>query len=96
VENVLPSLLGLMPQSKNIVMVDPPRAGLSELTVAMLNSVENVQHLLYLSCNPESLLANCKSLKDHWNIRVVLPLDFFPRTLHLETLVLFEKIDDRK
>lgn len=95
VEDVLPSLVGLMPQAKNIVMVDPPRAGLSELTVAMLNSLENVDHLLYLSCNPQSLLDNCKSFKDRWNIRVVLPLDFFPRTQHLETLVLFEKTEKK-
>jgi tRNA/tmRNA/rRNA uracil-C5-methylase (TrmA/RlmC/RlmD family) len=91
VEDVLPSLVGFMPQARNIMMVDPPRAGLSEATVAMLNSVENINHLFYLSCNPQSLLDNCKSLKDHWNIRVVLPLDFFPRTQHLETLVVFEK-----
>jgi tRNA/tmRNA/rRNA uracil-C5-methylase (TrmA/RlmC/RlmD family) len=95
VEDVLPSLVGHMPQAKNIVMVDPPRAGLSEATIAMLNSVENVNHLLYLSCNPQSLLENCKSLKDHWSIRIVLPLDFFPRTQHLETLVLFEKAEKR-
>lgn len=92
VEDVLPPMLEAMTQSRNIVMVDPPRAGLSDATVAMLNSLENVNHLIYLSCNPQSLLDNCKNLKDHWTIKEVHPLDFFPRTRHLETLVLFEKI----
>lgn len=91
VEDVLPPMLETMAQSPNIVMVDPPRAGLSPATVAMLNALPNVQHLIYLSCNPESLLDNCKNLKERWAIREVHPLDFFPRTRHLETLVVFER-----
>lgn len=92
VEDVLPSLIERMSQTKNIVMVDPPRAGLSEKTLGMLNSLEHVQHLLYLSCSPQSLLENCKALGDRWKVRFIQPLDFFPRTQHLETLILFEKI----
>lgn len=91
VEAVLPPMLETMVQSTNIVMVDPPRAGLSKTTVEMLNRLQNVKHLIYLSCNPESLLENCKDLKAQWTIREVHPLDFFPRTRHLETLVLFQK-----
>ena len=92
VEDVLPSIVDVMPQPLNIVMVDPPRAGLSDPTISMLNTLKNVRHLLYLSCNPQSLLLNCKVLQEQWTIKQVHPLDFFPRTQHLETLVLFEKI----
>ena len=91
VEDILPAQLELMPQAKNIVMVDPPRAGLSQQTVDMLNALDHVAHLLYLSCNPQSLLENCQSLQESWSIKCVLPLDFFPRTQHLETLVLFQR-----
>ena len=91
VEDILPPMLTEMPGSRNIVMVDPPRAGLSDQALAMLNTLSNTEHLLYLSCNPETLLANCLSLRDQWNIVRVQPLDFFPRTRHLETLVVFKK-----
>jgi tRNA/tmRNA/rRNA uracil-C5-methylase (TrmA/RlmC/RlmD family) len=107
VENVLPSMLrksrpslldllkGLVlrkPGPENIVMVDPPRAGLSDQTVAMLNRLKNTRYLLYLSCNPQTLVANCAALKGKWAIRQVLPCDFFPRTHHLETFVVFERL----
>lgn len=92
VEEVLPGMLNDMNHAKNIIMVDPPRAGLSDATLAMLNGISNAQHLLYLSCHPESLLANCKVLKEKWTIKEIHPLDFFPRTQHLETLILFERL----
>jgi tRNA/tmRNA/rRNA uracil-C5-methylase (TrmA/RlmC/RlmD family) len=74
----------------NIVMVDPPRAGLSAQTVAMLNRLSHTRYLLYLSCNPQTLVANCADLKK-WKIKQIMPLDFFPRTDHLETFVVFER-----
>ena len=92
VEDILPAQIALMPQSTNIVMVDPPRAGLSDKTIEMLNSLDHATHLLYLSCNPQSLLENCQTLRQHWSIQYVLPMDFFPRTQHLETLVLFHPV----
>jgi tRNA/tmRNA/rRNA uracil-C5-methylase (TrmA/RlmC/RlmD family) len=106
VEDILPSLAGgssgslmdffrnlfrLKAQTRNIVMVDPPRAGLSDSTVRMLNRLQNTRSLLYLSCNPESLIANCKALQSRWTIQEIRPLDFFPRTDHLETFVLLER-----
>lgn len=91
VEDVLPDMLENMNASSNIIMVDPPRAGLSDPTLTMLNSITNARHLLYLSCHPQSLLANCQVLKEKWVIKEIHPLDFFPRTQHLETLVLFER-----
>ncbi len=80
---------GKSAKRNTIVMVDPPRAGLSDQTVAMLNTLKNTRYLLYLSCNPQSLMANCAALAN-WSITTVMPLDFFPRTHHLETLILLE------
>jgi 23S rRNA (uracil1939-C5)-methyltransferase len=103
VENILPSrlkepsvweklkaLMGARSKAPNIVMVDPPRAGLSDQTVTMLNRLSDTRYLLYLSCNPQTLVANCAALKK-WRIKQILPLDFFPRTDHLETFVVFER-----
>ncbi len=91
VEDVLPSMLDEMPQAQNVVMVDPPRAGLSDKTIEMLNGLKNTRHLLYLSCNPQTFMENCKALELHWKISEVTPLDFFPRTQHLEVFAVLER-----
>ncbi len=90
VEDVLPSMLEEMPLAQNVVMVDPPRAGLSDQTIEMLNALKNTRHLLYLSCNPQTLVENCKALSSHWKIVETTPLDFFPRTQHLEVFVVLD------
>jgi tRNA/tmRNA/rRNA uracil-C5-methylase (TrmA/RlmC/RlmD family) len=76
----------------HIAMIDPPRAGLSPSVVDCLNRVKKFKHLIYLSCDPETLIENCVELtKEEWQIKQVIPFDFFPRTRHLETLVLLER-----
>ncbi len=87
VEEVLPKLLTLHAGRPKIVMVDPPRAGLSDETVGFLNGIKGVEHMLYLSCNPESLRDNLKGLSERWSVSKIMPFDFFPKTHHLETLV---------
>jgi tRNA/tmRNA/rRNA uracil-C5-methylase (TrmA/RlmC/RlmD family) len=91
VELILPELLQKTASSENVVMVDPPRAGLSKDAVALLNKLPRVRHLLYLSCDPGSLAQNLADLTaGPWQIMKIQPFDFFPRTKHLETLVLLK------
>ncbi len=87
VEFVLPKLFKHYGVTPKIVMVDPPRAGLTKESVKWLNELVGVNHLLYLSCHPESLAKNLRQMKSHWQIEQVMPFDFFPRTRHIETLV---------
>lgn len=77
-----------------IMMVDPPRQGLSSSVAETLVRLDKLKYLLYLSCNPESLLRDLAILTagKKWRIAKVIPFDFFPRTRHLETLVLLERI----
>ena len=92
VEDVLPGMLELESYENNILMVDPPRAGLSPQSVDLLNSLSHVKHLIYLSCNPQTLAENLKRLiAGPWRIVSIQPFDFFPRTRHLETLVLLRR-----
>jgi tRNA/tmRNA/rRNA uracil-C5-methylase (TrmA/RlmC/RlmD family) len=92
VETVLPPLLAEAITGENIVMVDPPRAGLSEDAVALLNGLKRARHLVYLSCDPKSLAGNLKDLvAGGWQVMCVQPFDFFPRTRHLETLVILKR-----
>ncbi len=90
VEDVLPKLLNLYQGHPKIIMVDPPRAGLSESTVGFLNALEGVEYMLYLSCDPESLSNNLQNLSKYWKVQKIMPFDFFPKTKHIETLVLLK------
>lgn len=93
VEAVLPGMLEKEASENNILMVDPPRAGLSPQAVGLLNSVKRSQYLIYLSCDPETLCGNLRDLvSGSWRIVSVQPFDFFPRTRHLETLVLLKRV----
>lgn len=87
-EKLLPILENLE-GSDHVAMIDPPRAGLSKNAVELLNGVRKFKYLMYLSCHPETLIENLVELtKEKWQIKQVVPFDFFPRTRHLETLVL--------
>ncbi len=76
-------------EKKSVVMVDPPRRGLSESAKEVLNaSKDKIEDLLYLSCHPESLIRDLKEMmKKGWQVQKAMPLDFFPKTVHIETLV---------
>lgn len=63
------------------LFVDPPRAGLDAGTVALARSF---QHILYISCNPQTLRDNVAALADTHQISAAAVFDQFPYTHHLE------------
>jgi tRNA (uracil-5-)-methyltransferase len=63
------------------VFVDPPRAGLDDKTLAMVQDFENI---LYISCNPNTLADNLKTLDRTHRIQRLALFDQFPYTDHLE------------
>ncbi|MCK5013283.1 MAG: class I SAM-dependent RNA methyltransferase [Candidatus Omnitrophica bacterium] len=92
VEERLPGLLAKAPGKTKVAMVDPPRAGLSHSACRQIAGVRECGHLLYLSCNPESLARDLGVfLKEGWKIEKIRPFDFFPKTRHLETLAVLAK-----
>jgi len=77
---------------RRVAMIDPPRAGLSAPVRDMLARTGDLDALIYLSCNPQTLVRDLQDLiGSGWRIRQVIPFDFFPRTRHLETLVVMER-----
>jgi 23S rRNA (uracil1939-C5)-methyltransferase len=67
-------------------VVDPPRAGLMVGVVkALVDSL--IPTIFYISCNPESLARDLKGLSEAYKIETVQPVDFFPHTDHVETMV---------
>jgi tRNA/tmRNA/rRNA uracil-C5-methylase (TrmA/RlmC/RlmD family) len=89
-EEVWPRVVGAYKGLSKIVMVDPPRAGLSSNAVDWINQLDGVSYLLYLSCHPESLVENLKEMRQYWQVQKIIPFDFFPRTRHIETLVILK------
>jgi 23S rRNA (uracil1939-C5)-methyltransferase len=77
----------------DVVVVDPPRAGLSGKALRRMARLE-AQRIVYVSCNPTTLAGNVKTLQDDWGYRLetVRPVDMFPHTPHVETVALLRHV----
>ncbi|OBX04989.1 tRNA (uridine(54)-C5)-methyltransferase TrmA [Gallibacterium genomosp. 3] len=64
------------------IFVDPPRAGLDPAT---LNMVQHYENILYISCNPETLVQNLATLSQTHRIEKAALFDQFPYTHHIES-----------
>lgn len=73
----------------NIVIVDPPRAGLDNLAI---NQILNIrpERLVYVSCDLMTLARDLKILSEHYNILELTPVDMFPYTSHVECVSLLQ------
>ena len=71
----------------DVVVVDPPRAGLSGKALRALARLE-APKIVYVSCNPTTLAGNVKELAADWGYRLerVRPVDMFPHTPHVESV----------
>jgi len=76
----------------DIVVVDPPRAGLSSKAVRRLGRLEAAT-IVYVSCNPTTLAGNVKELAANWGYRLerLRPVDMFPHTPHVESVSLLTR-----
>lgn len=76
-----------LPISQNtLVVVDPPRAGMGPAVTSLLTDV-SAPAMLYVSCNPMTLVRDLKDMIPSWQIDSVQPVDMFPQTSHIEVLV---------
>ena len=66
----------------DLVLVDPPRAGLDDVTLKMLQKRAKV--IVYISCNPSALLTNLKELITTHRVESIAAMDHFPGTSHFE------------
>jgi 23S rRNA (uracil1939-C5)-methyltransferase len=75
----------------DVVVVDPPRAGLSKKVVRRI--IESApRRIVYVSCNPTTLAPNAAQLVEAgYTLRRVQPVDLFPQTPHIECVALLER-----
>ncbi|MCR5370551.1 MAG: 23S rRNA (uracil(1939)-C(5))-methyltransferase RlmD [Clostridium sp.] len=94
-EEELPRMVreGLRP---DIIVVDPPRKGLDPEVITAVAAAEP-DRLVYVSCNPATLARDAALLQDHgYKICRIQPVDMFPYTSHVETVVLMTRTDAGK
>jgi len=75
----------------DLVVVDPPRAGLSAKVVRRIIEA-SPKRIIYVSCNPTTLAPNAAQLVEAgWTLQRVSPVDMFPQTPHIECVALFAR-----
>jgi 23S rRNA (uracil1939-C5)-methyltransferase len=75
----------------DVVVVDPPRAGLSQKVVRRLLEAE-AKRIVYVSCNPTTLAPNARQMAEAgYELKTVRPVDMFPQTPHIECVALLER-----
>ena len=79
-----------------VVVLDPPRKGCSKDVIDAVAGM-NPQRIVYVSCDAASLARDCALFREvGYEVQKVTAVDMFPRTIHVETVVLLsrEKADD--
>ena len=76
----------------DVLFLDPPRAGCDR---RFLGSVlkAGIGKVIYISCNPETLARDLAVLREGYRVRGIQPVDMFPGTGHVETVVLMSRKD---
>ena len=75
----------------DVVVLDPPRAGLSQKVVRRVLEA-GARRIVYVSCNPTTLAPNARQIVDAgYELRAVRPVDMFPQTPHIESVALLER-----
>lgn len=70
----------------SLLILDPPRAGLHKEVVKAIMDI-TPRKMVYVSCNPATLARDLSYLKEKYLIGRAMPIDMFPQTPHIETIV---------
>ena len=83
-ESFLPRCINMQPE---LVVVDPPRAGLGAKSTQLLASLR-VKRIVYVSCDPATLARDVRTLLETgYHVEEVHMIDLFPQTFHIESVV---------
>jgi len=74
----------------NIIIVDPPRAGLDSLAISEIVKI-NPERLVYVSCDLMTLARDLNLLSEKFEVCELTPVDMFPQTSHVESVVLLKR-----
>jgi 23S rRNA (uracil1939-C5)-methyltransferase len=74
----------------DVIITDPPRAGMHEKLVRKLLAME-APIIVYVSCNPATQARDLALLDEKYMVTKIQPVDMFPHTLHIENVVQLKK-----
>jgi 23S rRNA (uracil1939-C5)-methyltransferase len=87
VEDVLPAL----DVKPDLVVVDPPRAGLGRRALQALLGL-SAPRIVYVSCDPATLARDARQLKlGGYHLQQITPFDMFPQTYHIESISIWKR-----
>ncbi len=77
-------------KTSRVLILDPPRKGCDERVLEVAKSA-GFEKIVYISCNPQTLARDLKTLSSNYQINYIQPYDMFPETHHIETLVCLKR-----
>ncbi len=85
------------PYRPSAVVLDPPRKGCAPALLSFLANDLKIPKILYISCNPDTLARDARILSDFgYSLGIVTPIDLFPRTGHVESVVCLTRTFDNE
>lgn len=89
VEKIFTELLKKDETRNKMVLLDPPRQGLSDDLVKFIAQSSEINSLIYVSCDPATLSRDLKIILSggHFKVQEIVPFDMFPKTKHIELAV---------
>lgn len=88
-EKVLSDLIDNKHIFPDVVIVDPPRRGLDNVTINNILKIRP-KRVVYISCNPATLVRDLAFLEEKYDIDLIQPVDMFPWTSHVECVAVLE------
>jgi 23S rRNA (uracil1939-C5)-methyltransferase len=73
-------------EKPDVIITDPPRSGMHEKIVKVILGIAPAR-IIYVSCNPATLARDLSVLIEKYYIEKIQPIDMFPQTYHIETIV---------
>ena len=70
----------------DVIIVDPPRAGMHEDVVKVILNA-SPEKVVYVSCNPATQARDINILNEKYSVEKIQPVDMFPHTHHIENVV---------
>ncbi|HLS52497.1 MAG TPA: 23S rRNA (uracil(1939)-C(5))-methyltransferase RlmD [Tissierellaceae bacterium] len=92
-EKVFPALLRKGIEANKLIL-DPPRKGCEKEVLEAIIELES-EKIAYVSCNPSTMARDVKYLVHNgYKVKEIQPVDLFPHTAHVETVVLMSRIEN--
>lgn len=74
----------------DLIILDPPRSGLDKKTIDNVKRI-NPKEIIYVSCDPMTLVRDLKELEEDYLIKEITPVDMFPNTHHVECVSILHR-----